>query len=166
MVTALYQTFILGGHIKRELVLCEGGSCCLRREWLKNHISQLHKSRLQNSQVLTYWLVASYLSNIYWATKEHCGASQRAFVVKKKKKKNKKQKKQNLPVKARSGIFPRGGNGNQLHYSCLENSMDRGAWWAIVHGATEMVITERLSKEHCKTTPSPVNTHLGTSLVV
>ena len=25
-------------------------------------------------------------------------------------------------------------NGNQLQYSCLENSMKRGAWWAIVHG--------------------------------
>ena len=25
-------------------------------------------------------------------------------------------------------------NGNPLQYSCLENSMDRGAWWAIVHG--------------------------------
>ena len=26
------------------------------------------------------------------------------------------------------------GNGNSLQYSCLEKSMDRGAWWAIVHG--------------------------------
>ena len=26
-----------------------------------------------------------------------------------------------------------GGHGNQLQYSCLENSMDRGAWCAIVH---------------------------------
>ena len=26
------------------------------------------------------------------------------------------------------------GNGNPLQYSCLENSMDRGAWWATVHG--------------------------------
>ena len=25
------------------------------------------------------------------------------------------------------------GNGNPLQYSCLENSMDRGAWWATVH---------------------------------
>jgi len=25
-------------------------------------------------------------------------------------------------------------NGNPLQYSCLENSMDRGAWWATVHG--------------------------------
>ena len=28
---------------------------------------------------------------------------------------------------------PREGNGNPLQYSCLENSMDRGAWWAIVY---------------------------------
>ena len=26
------------------------------------------------------------------------------------------------------------GNGNPLQHACLENSMDRGAWWAIVHG--------------------------------
>ena len=26
------------------------------------------------------------------------------------------------------------GNGNPLQYSCLENPMDRGAWWATVHG--------------------------------
>jgi len=29
-----------------------------------------------------------------------------------------------------------GGNGNPLQYSCLENPMVRGAWWAIVHGIT------------------------------
>ena len=28
------------------------------------------------------------------------------------------------------------GNDNQLQYSCLENSMDRGAWWATVHGVS------------------------------
>ena len=32
-----------------------------------------------------------------------------------------------------SGRSPRGGNGNPLQYTCLENSMDRGAWWATVH---------------------------------
>ena len=32
------------------------------------------------------------------------------------------------------GRSPGGGNGNPLQYSCLENSMDRGAWQAIVHG--------------------------------
>ena len=33
-----------------------------------------------------------------------------------------------------SGKSPAVGNGNPLQYSCLENSMDRGAWWATVHG--------------------------------
>ena len=32
------------------------------------------------------------------------------------------------------GRSPGGGNGNPLQYSRLENSMDRGAWWATVHG--------------------------------
>ena len=29
------------------------------------------------------------------------------------------------------------GNGNPLQYSCLENSTERGAWWATVHGVTK-----------------------------
>ena len=33
-----------------------------------------------------------------------------------------------------SGRAPGEGNGNVLQYSCLENSMDREAWWALVHG--------------------------------
>ena len=33
-----------------------------------------------------------------------------------------------------SGRSPGEGNGNPLQYSCLENSMDRGAWRATVHG--------------------------------
>ena len=33
------------------------------------------------------------------------------------------------------GRSPGEGNGNPLQYSCLENSMDRGAWRAIIHGA-------------------------------
>ena len=32
------------------------------------------------------------------------------------------------------GRSPGEGNGNSLQYSCLENPMDRGAWWAIFHG--------------------------------
>ena len=36
------------------------------------------------------------------------------------------------------GRFPGEGNGNPLQYSCLENPMDRGAWWAIVQGATRV----------------------------
>ena len=37
----------------------------------------------------------------------------------------------------RSGRSPGGGNGNPLQDSCLENSMDRGAWQAIVHGVAK-----------------------------
>ena len=35
------------------------------------------------------------------------------------------------------GRSPREGNGNPLKYSCLENTMDRGAWWAAVHGVAK-----------------------------
>ena len=35
------------------------------------------------------------------------------------------------------GGSPGEGNGNPLQYSCLENSMDEGAWWAMVHGVTK-----------------------------
>ena len=35
------------------------------------------------------------------------------------------------------GRSPGEGNGNPLQYSCLENSMDRGAWWATVHGVAK-----------------------------
>ena len=62
------------------------------------------------------------------------GVSQVALVVK------------NLPANAGdirdvglipgSGRSPRGGHGNPLHYSCLKNPMDRGAWWAAVHMVT------------------------------
>ena len=42
----------------------------------------------------------------------------------------------NLPAvqETRSGRSPGEGNGNPLQYSCLENSIDRGAWQATVHG--------------------------------
>ena len=36
-----------------------------------------------------------------------------------------------------SGRSPGEGNGNPLLYSCLENPMDRGAWWATVHGVSK-----------------------------
>ena len=32
------------------------------------------------------------------------------------------------------------GNGNPLQYSCLENPVDRGAWWAAVHGVAQSPI--------------------------
>ena len=36
------------------------------------------------------------------------------------------------------GRSPGGGNGCPLQYSCLDNPMDRGAWWATVHGVIKI----------------------------
>ena len=36
-----------------------------------------------------------------------------------------------------SGRSPGEGNGHLLQYSCLENPLDRGAWWATGHGVTK-----------------------------
>ena len=47
----------------------------------------------------------------------------------------------NLPANAGdardTGSIPGVGNGNPFQYSCLENSMDRGAWWATAHEVTK-----------------------------
>ena len=40
------------------------------------------------------------------------------------------------------------GNGNPLQYSCLENPMDRGAWWATVHGVAKS--QTQLQNNTCK----------------
>ena len=37
------------------------------------------------------------------------------------------------------------GNGNPLQYSCLENPMDGGVWWATLSGVTELDMTEQLN---------------------
>ena len=49
--------------------------------------------------------------------------------------------------------IPRSGRSsgigsNNTQYSCLKNSIDRGAWQAIVHGISESDMTEQLSTEH------------------
>ena len=44
---------------------------------------------------------------------------------------------------------PGEGNGNPLQYPCLENLMDRGVWWAVVHGVAKS--PARLSDEHLLT---------------
>ena len=52
-----------------------------------------------------------------------------------------------IPV---SGISPVEGNGTPLQYSCLENPMDRGAWWATVHRVAKswIQLSEHTHKKH------------------
>ena len=67
----------------------------------------------------------------------------------------------NLPANARNardagsipglGRYPGGGNGNPLQYSCLENSMDREAWWATVHGVAKVRHMSDLAHTHTHT---------------
>ena len=48
-----------------------------------------------------------------------------------------------------SGRFPAEGNHNPPQYSCLENSRDKVAWWAVVHGVTKnwtQLVTKQMKK--------------------
>ena len=46
------------------------------------------------------------------------------------------------------GRSPRGGHGNSLQYSCLENFMDRGARWATAHRVTQLDMTDVTKQQH------------------
>ena len=49
-------------------------------------------------------------------------------------------------------------NGNTLQYSCLENPMDRGVWWATVHGVTEESdMTQQLKSNNNYTSERALN---------
>ena len=57
-----------------------------------------------------------------------------------------------LPTNAGDlGSIPAEGNGTPLRYSCVENLMDRGAWWATVHEVAELDTTEQLTHTHTHT---------------
>ena len=59
----------------------------------------------------------------------------------------------NLPAMQETQVQSLGeGNGNPLQYSCLENPMDRGAWWATVHAVAKS--RARLSDEHFHFSPA------------
>ena len=47
-----------------------------------------------------------------------------------------------------SGRPPGGGHGNPLEHSCLENPIDRGAWWAIICRVTKNKMTEMTKHTH------------------
>ena len=50
----------------------------------------------------------------------------------------------------RLGRSPGGGNGNSLQYSCLENPMDRGVLWAVLHGVVESQMKLSLPRIHAE----------------
>ena len=76
---------------------------------------------------------ATNLKNYLWSSR----ASQMALLVKKKKsacqcRRHKRQ--EDVGSIPGQGKSPGVGNGNPLQYSCLENSTDRGNWWATIMG--------------------------------
>ena len=102
--------------------------------WIIQYIAQIYYCHLI---LRTHSSFTDYLNNVFLLKRfnsEACSdwASQVALVVK------------NLLASAQdirdaalipgSGRSPGEGHGNLLQRSCLENSMDRGAWWATIHG--------------------------------
>ena len=71
-----------------------------------------------------------------------------------------------------SGRSPGEGNGCPLQYSCLENSMDRGSWWATVHGVTKIQIQYIhicvlcLATQLCPTLCDPIDCSLPGSSIL
>ena len=49
-----------------------------------------------------------------------------------------------------SGRSPGEGNGYPPQYSCLENPMDRGAWWAAIHGDTRVMPVLATKQQQCQ----------------
>ena len=87
-------------------------------------LESLCHNSLSCGYIKSWW--ANILFNV---TKVNNGASLLAQLVKKSA-----CNAGDLGLISGSGSSPGEGNGNPLQYSCLENSMDRGAWQAIVHG--------------------------------
>jgi len=52
------------------------------------------------------------------------------------------------------GGYPGGANGNPLQYSCQENPMDRGPWWAAVHGGHKKLNMAEATEHTCTASDS------------
>ena len=133
----MFQYQVSGPHEADQEYECEGKRCL---------------PLLSNS--LTDWKAFSCPYALSW------GVSQVVLVVK------------NLPDNAGGvrdegltpglGRSPGGGRGNPLQYSCLENSMDRGAWWVTVHGVAR--VRHNWSNLVHRTCPCSVSSRASLSL--
>ena len=97
-----------------------------------NHLPEVPSDiEPQLSKLMTFSLIRPVVAVLYFLS--HVSTSQVALMVK------------NLPANAGDirdvgsipGLGRPLGHGNPLQYSCLENTMDRGTWQAIVHGVAE-----------------------------
>ena len=68
---------------------------------------------------------------------------------------------QATPVQSLRGRSPGGGHGNSLQCSCLENTMDRGAWWAIVYTVAKSWTWLKWLSTNAYFTHSSVDEYLG-----
>ena len=102
------------------------------------------------------WVECQHLLFVELALRMRRGASQVALVVKNPPANAKDAR--NLSSIPGSGRSSREGIGNLLQYSCLENSMDRGTWQAIVHGVEESDMSE------CVCVYTHTHTHLQSQI--
>ena len=106
------------------------GLFSFRMEWLDLLVVQgILKSLLQHhsSKALILWHSVFFIVQLLhpWGFPVGSDGKESAFNV------------GDLGLISGSGRSPGEGNGNPLQYSCLENSMDGGAWWATVHGVAK-----------------------------
>ena len=99
------------------------------------------KSHRNSTETMLVWLPKGLFSHIFdysYGSKMGCPGG---LAVKKKKKKKSACNAGEAAGLAGSvpglGRSPGEGNGNALHFYCLENPTDRGAWWAMVHRIKE-----------------------------
>ena len=139
LLNVLWERELLSWRGRPRVVCVETGGGTERQG---DHLYLFHSvNQSWPSSESNFWdLVMLYVSILRWLY----WASQVALAVK------------NLPSNAGNvrdtgsipglGRSPGGGHGNLLQYSCLDNPMDRGAWWATVPGVTESDTTEATSQ--------------------
>ena len=93
----------------------------------------LEKGNVSHSSVLGWripWTAESQIQLSHWLSLFSSGASDKDLAAN-------AEDARDVGSIPGLGRCPRGGNDNLLQYSCLENFMDRAAWWATVHGVTK-----------------------------